>query len=67
MLAAADAWDVMTVSRPYALPKPADEAMAECNGLVGRQFTKTAISALAQLHADGELTGDPELVSAYSS
>jgi diguanylate cyclase (GGDEF)-like protein len=55
LLAAADAWDVMTVSRSYSLPKPPDAALAECVDLVGRQFTKTAVAALVQLHAAGEL------------
>jgi diguanylate cyclase (GGDEF)-like protein len=63
LLAAADAWDVMTVSRPYGEPKPADEALAECMSLVGRQFTKTAVGALVQLHSDGELT-EQELLPA---
>ncbi len=60
LLAAADAWDAMTISRPYGDPKPDDEALAECIRLVGRQFTKTAISALVRLHAGGELRVDAE-------
>jgi diguanylate cyclase (GGDEF)-like protein len=55
LLAAADSWDVMTISRPYSLPKSADEALTECIGLVGRQFTRTAIEALVELHTEGEL------------
>jgi HD-GYP domain-containing protein (c-di-GMP phosphodiesterase class II) len=51
----ADAWDVMTQSRSYSLPKRPDDAPAECVDLVGRQFTKTAIGALVKLHAAGEL------------
>ncbi len=65
LLAAADAWDAMTISRPYGDPKPDDEALGECIRLVGRQFTKTAISALTRLHAGGELRLDAvELESA---
>ena len=64
LLAAADAWDAMTVSRPYADPRPDDEALAECVRLVGRQFTKTAVSALVRLHAGGELRNEAELTSA---
>jgi diguanylate cyclase (GGDEF)-like protein/putative nucleotidyltransferase with HDIG domain len=56
LLAAADAWDVMTQSRSYSLPKRPDEALAECVELIGRQFTKTAVGTLVQLHAAGELT-----------
>jgi diguanylate cyclase (GGDEF)-like protein len=56
LLALADAWDVMTVSRPYSLPKSTDEALAECTGLVGRQFSRAAVDALLELHRDGELT-----------
>src|SRR5205085_4456442 len=66
LLAAADAWDVMTVSRPFGTPKAPDEALAECLSLVGRQFTKTAVGALVQLHSGGELTGQRQLVSASS-
>jgi diguanylate cyclase (GGDEF)-like protein len=64
LLAAADAWDVMTVSRPYGQPKHPQEALEECLSLVGRQFTKTAVSALRQLHSEGDLTGERELLSA---
>jgi diguanylate cyclase (GGDEF)-like protein/putative nucleotidyltransferase with HDIG domain len=56
LLAVADAWDVMTLSRPYSAPKLPDEAVAECTRLVGVQFTAAAVAALARLHADGELT-----------
>ncbi|HEY2769664.1 MAG TPA: diguanylate cyclase [Solirubrobacteraceae bacterium] len=55
LLAAADAWDVMTQSRSYSLPKRPDDALAECVDLIGRQFTKTAVEALVTLHAAGEL------------
>jgi putative nucleotidyltransferase with HDIG domain len=55
LLALADAWDVMTISRPYSLPKTVDEALAECNSLIGVQFTEAAVAALMQLYLAGEL------------
>jgi diguanylate cyclase (GGDEF)-like protein len=55
LLAVADAWDVMTVSRPYSGPKSSADALAECIELVGRQFTEAAVGALIKLHASGEL------------
>jgi diguanylate cyclase (GGDEF)-like protein len=55
LLAVADAWDVMTVSRPYSLPKAPAEALAECRELVGAQFTPEAIEALNVLHDIGSL------------
>jgi diguanylate cyclase (GGDEF)-like protein len=57
LLAVADAWDVMTISRPYSLPKSIEEALAECIELVGSQFTENAVQALTQLHSGGELGG----------
>ena len=56
LLAVADAWDAMTVSRPYGVPKTTDEALAECSGLVDRQFTRLAIDALTTLHVEGGLS-----------
>jgi len=58
LLAIADAWDVMTVSRAYSRPKTVPEALAECIGLVGKQFTATAVDALLALHAAGQLGPD---------
>src|SRR5205085_872768 len=46
LLAIADAWDVMTISRPYSSPKEVHEALEECRDLVGEQFTATAVAAL---------------------
>jgi diguanylate cyclase (GGDEF)-like protein len=57
LLSVADAWDVMTISRPYSSPKTVDEALQECVELIGRQFTQGAVSALLELHAAGELGG----------
>jgi HD-GYP domain-containing protein (c-di-GMP phosphodiesterase class II) len=55
LLAMADAWDVMTVSRPYSSPKTSEQALAECIDLIDRQFARTAVDALAVLQARGEL------------
>jgi diguanylate cyclase (GGDEF)-like protein len=64
LLAVADAWDVMTVSRPYSLPKSVEQALAECVSLIGRQFTEGAVNALLALHAAGELGPDhPALIA----
>ena len=49
ILAIADAWDVMTISRPYGLPKPVPEALVECRELAGSQFTVAAVEALLAL------------------
>jgi len=54
LLAVADAWDVMTFSRPYAKTKTPAQALAECRSLLGRQFTHGAVTALLAVHsADG--------------
>jgi diguanylate cyclase (GGDEF)-like protein len=50
LLSVADAWDVMTFSRPYAKTKPPAQALAECRSLVGRQFTAAAVDALTAVH-----------------
>jgi diguanylate cyclase (GGDEF)-like protein len=55
LLAIADAWDVMTVSRPYSVPKGVEEALQECRSLVDRQFTAEAVQALCTLHREGRL------------
>jgi diguanylate cyclase (GGDEF)-like protein len=55
LLAVADAWDVMTVSRPYSVPKSPEDALAECCELAGAQFTAEAIDALRVVHANGTL------------
>lgn len=57
ILTVADSFDVMTMSRPYSAAKPPDAAIAECEGLVGRQFFAEPVRALVALHASGELAG----------
>lgn len=47
IIALADSWDVMTVSRPYSpLMEPID-ALYECKRLAGRQFRSTLVDVLA--------------------
>ncbi|HEV7459654.1 MAG TPA: diguanylate cyclase, partial [Solirubrobacteraceae bacterium] len=55
LLAVADAWDVMTVSRPYSVPKSPEAALEECRESAGAQFTAEAIEALLVLHDIGSL------------
>ena len=57
LLALADAWDVMTASRPYSVPKEPEEALAECREHMGEQFTETAVEALVALYEEGALDG----------
>jgi diguanylate cyclase (GGDEF)-like protein/putative nucleotidyltransferase with HDIG domain len=59
LLAIAEAWDAMCASRIYGELKTSDVALAECQQLTGKQFSKTAVSALTKLHADGELGTPP--------
>src|SRR3954454_19133626 len=49
LLALADAFDVMTLSRPYSAPRSIDDALRECRSLVGQQFTADAVAALEQM------------------
>jgi diguanylate cyclase (GGDEF)-like protein len=58
LLAVADAWDVMTVSRPYSRQKSVEESLEECLALVGRQFSEAAVSALVALYDSGALTDE---------
>ncbi len=57
LLALADAFDVMTISRPYSRPKAIDAAIQESCELSGRQFMPVAVAALLQLHEEGEFKG----------
>jgi len=56
LLAMADAWDVMTISRPYSAPKSAEDALVECLAAEGTQFTARACAALLSLSRDDALT-----------
>jgi diguanylate cyclase (GGDEF)-like protein len=55
LLALADAWDSMISHRVYSPVRAVDDAIEECRGLAGRQFTFEAIEALEALHARGGL------------
>jgi diguanylate cyclase (GGDEF)-like protein len=55
LLALADAFDVMTLSRPYSAPRTIPEALEECRDLVGQQFCEDAVTALEELAANGVL------------
>ena len=55
LLALADAFDVMTLSRPYSAPRSVPDALAECRELVGRQFCEEAVAALETLAESGAL------------
>jgi diguanylate cyclase (GGDEF)-like protein/putative nucleotidyltransferase with HDIG domain len=55
LLAVAEAWDAMTASRVYGELKSTGVALAECEQLIGQQFSKTAVTALLKLHAAGQL------------
>jgi HD-GYP domain-containing protein (c-di-GMP phosphodiesterase class II) len=63
LLAVADAWDVMTLSRPYSAPRSPAEAIAECKVHVGTQFTAAAVAALVRLHDGGELAPGGKLAA----
>jgi putative nucleotidyltransferase with HDIG domain len=49
IIALADTWDVMTVSRPYSPPKSRETALGECLALADRQFSGHVLEVLADL------------------
>ena len=55
MLAVADAWDAMTVARPYGAPLSYEQALEEVRTQTGRQFAPDAVALLEQLAAAGQL------------
>jgi diguanylate cyclase (GGDEF)-like protein len=55
LLAVADAWDAMTVARPYGTPRPIDEAIEEMRRGIGGQFVPDAVAALLALYERGLL------------
>jgi diguanylate cyclase (GGDEF)-like protein/putative nucleotidyltransferase with HDIG domain len=57
LLAVADAWDVMTRSRPYSPPKAPEQALTEVRELVDLQFSADAVDALVALAARGAPLG----------
>ena len=60
LLALAEAWDAMTVSRSYELAKAPAEALEECRNLTDRQFSAEAVDALAAVIARGLLEGNDD-------
>lgn len=49
IIALADSWDVMTISRPYSPPIGRAKALRECRDLANRQFQSTLVETLAGL------------------
>jgi HD-GYP domain-containing protein (c-di-GMP phosphodiesterase class II) len=56
ILAVADAFDVMTATRIYSPARSREDALAECERLVGEQFAPAPIAALLELYAGEALT-----------
>jgi diguanylate cyclase (GGDEF)-like protein/putative nucleotidyltransferase with HDIG domain len=56
ILAVADAFDVMTATRIYSPARSREDALAECERLVGEQFAPAPVAALLALHAGEALT-----------
>ena len=55
LMAVADAWDAMTVARPYGSPRPIAEAIEEMRRGIDRQWARRSVEALLELHARGSL------------
>src|SRR6185503_12072514 len=53
ILGVADAYDAMTVARPYSAPLLTGEALEECRRLAGAQFDPDAVEALEAVLALG--------------
>ena len=49
ILAVADAFDVMTATRIYSAARSREDALAECERLVGAQFAPEPVAALAAM------------------
>lgn len=60
VLALADAWDVMTSSRPYHSPLTVEAALIECDRCSGTQFAPEAVAALRGLIGSGAVSSCPE-------
>ncbi len=56
ILAVADAFDVMTATRIYSAARSREDALAECERLVGAQFAPEPVAALAALCRTEPLT-----------
>jgi HD-GYP domain-containing protein (c-di-GMP phosphodiesterase class II) len=54
ILAVADTWDAMTVSRPYGAPRTTEDALEECRRSAGTHLCPDAVRWLGELYdADG--------------
>jgi diguanylate cyclase (GGDEF)-like protein/putative nucleotidyltransferase with HDIG domain len=56
ILAVADAFDVMTATRIYSAARSREDALAECERLVGAQFAPEPVAALAAMCQSAPLT-----------
>ena len=56
VVAVADSFDAMTVSRPYQRFRPPDEAVRLITNLVGRRFDVRVVSAFLAAYEKGEIT-----------
>ena len=56
ILAVADAFDVMTATRIYSAARTREDALAECERLVGAQFSPAPVAALAAFCAAEPIT-----------
>jgi diguanylate cyclase (GGDEF)-like protein len=52
ILAVADAFDAMTVSRPYGVPLTLEDGLRECRRAAGTQFRRDVVEALLAVHWD---------------
>ena len=55
IIALADAWDAMTVARPYGIPRTLRAALGECRRGVDRQWGAEVVEALERLWAADSL------------
>jgi diguanylate cyclase (GGDEF)-like protein/PAS domain S-box-containing protein len=51
LLALADAWDAMTVARPYGTPRSLEDALEECRREAGTHFCPEAVKLLVALRS----------------
>lgn len=56
LMALADAWDAMTVARPYGAPRTIEDALDEVKRAAGTHFCPDAVNHLLQLHATERIT-----------
>ena len=57
VLAVANAWDAMTVARPYGSPRSTVDALDEIERSDGRQLCPAAVAAFMTLYRSGALPG----------